>query len=69
MRQIIQPTNEYSCQVMYHLSKRERSPNKLVLRHLTDVVICSTTLLYNQYCNSQNYQSYSLTNGGVQDVD
>ena len=25
--------------------------------------------LHNQYCNSQKYQSYSLTNGGAQDVD
>ena len=25
--------------------------------------------LHNQYCNSQKYQSYSLTNAGAQDVD
>ena len=55
----------YSCQVMYHLGKRLRSPEN---RSFWLEILYYATLQINTATNKK-YQSYSLTNGGAQDVD
>ena len=70
MRLITKPTdveNEgYSCQVMYHLSKRVHSPEN---RSFWLEILYYPTLQKSNTATYKKYQSYSLTNGRAQDID
>ena len=70
---ITQPLLEEKLLQQSHWMKGIHSPIKLALwimgfKRCTHNHILYYSTLHNQYCNIQKYQSYSLTNGGAQEV-